>query len=71
MFIKDGHCPRCAKRINPAKAKWLEQNNCTGMFVEPGTVPADESQGWFEFGADCARAILKNGGKLVCVGAAA
>jgi hypothetical protein len=68
---EDDACIRCGKRIDHNKSAWLELSCATGLYCEPGSVPEDDSQGGFEFGADCARAILKNGGKLVYVGRAA
>lgn len=71
MFIEDDTCGRCGKKLDHAKSAWLELNSHTGLYCVAGTVPEVESQGCFEFGADCARAILKNGGDLVYVGRAA
>lgn len=67
----DDCCLRCGKRLDHNKSTWLELNQFTGLYCEPGTVPENESQGEFEFGPDCAKAILKNGGNLVLVGRAA
>jgi hypothetical protein len=58
MFLKDGHCCRCAKRLDPTTAVMLELNFRTGLWAEGGTVPEDESQGGFDFGPDCAKAIV-------------
>ena len=66
----DGTCPRCARPIERDRAVMLELNAVTGLYCEPGTVPEAESQGGFDFGADCAKAVLKNKGRLVRVGLA-
>lgn len=69
MIHENDTCIRCGRRIDHSTSKWLELSFKTSLYAE--SVPADESQGGFEFGADCARAILKNGGKMVHVGRAA
>ena len=68
MFDKEGYCPRCAKKINSEKSTWLELSFATNRYGPAGSIPPSESQGWFEFGSDCAKSILKNQGELVCVG---
>jgi hypothetical protein len=70
-FLEDDACIRCGKKLDHDKSNWLELNHATSLYCEPGKVPAEESQGGFEFGAACAKAILKNGGKLVRTGRAA
>ena len=69
-FFADDTCLRCGKKIDHVQSAWLELNNRTGLYCAPGTVPADDSQGGFEFGSSCAKAILKNGGEMVTVGIA-
>lgn len=66
---EDDTCIRCGKRLDHDKSVWLELSFRTGLYAE--SVPVEESQGGFEFGADCARAILKNGGEMVRIGRAA
>lgn len=63
MFREDDTCIRCGKRLDHSKSVWLELNCATGLYCEEATVPTADSQGCFEFGADCARLILKNGSK--------
>jgi hypothetical protein len=70
-YFEDDCCLRCGRRLDHSKSVWLELNSHTGLYCEAGTVAENESQGGFEFGADCAAAILANGGKLVEVGRAA
>ncbi len=70
MFISEGFCPRCAQPINETNATSLEQSTSDGLFRVAGETPESESQGFFVFGNDCAKSILANKGKLVCVGAA-
>jgi len=69
MITENDTCMRCGKSLNHEASTWLELSFRTGLYAE--SVPAEESQGGFEFGSDCARAILKNGGKLTLVGRAA
>lgn len=71
MITEDDACQRCGKPLDHANSTWLELNMRTGLYCSSGTVPEEDSQGGFEFGASCARAILKNGGKMVHVGRAA
>jgi len=53
-------CTRCHGRVDPKKAVWLELNNKTNLYCEPGTVPERDSQGGFAFGEDCARVVRGN-----------
>lgn len=46
-------CYRCGKPIAPGTTVSLELNSHTGLFSSKGDIPANESQGWFEFGPDC------------------
>lgn len=71
LYYNEGDCLRCGKALGRQKSVWLELNCTTGLYCEEGTIPRNDSQGSFEFGAACARAILKNGGELVYVGRAA
>ena len=70
MNWEDGTCLRCGRPLKDGDGTMLELNCRTGLFCEPGKVPEDESQGGFYFGPDCARAVLKGGGKNVRVGRA-
>lgn len=54
-----GCCVLCGRPLDMKKAVYLEMNQNTATFHEPGTVPPEESQGCFEFGAACARKVLK------------
>lgn len=55
-------CQRCGEQVDPDKAVWLELNWNTQEWSAEGSVPEEESQGCFPFGAACARAVLKAGG---------
>jgi len=68
MNTQDDTCRRCGRKIDHSRSAWLELSWLTGLYAE--SVDAAESQGSFEFGADCARAILANGGRLEFVGRA-
>lgn len=48
---------KCRKDITQFEAVWLELNNKTGKFCEPGKVKKKESQGGFPFCSDCATQI--------------
>lgn len=50
MFL----CHRCNAKLNPKRMVWLELNNRTGEWKPEGEVPAEDSQGCFPFGKDCA-----------------
>src|SRR5262245_32063316 len=58
-------CERCAKQLNAdgTGTVWLELNSRTNRFEREGTVPPEDSQGFFPFGADCAAVVIKNGGR--------
>jgi hypothetical protein len=58
------YCERCGQPLDESKAVWLELNKHSGKFLEVETVPANQSQGCFPFGEDCANAVRKAGGKL-------
>lgn len=50
-------CERCQRRLNPAKAVWLELSNTNGQYYED--IPKGHvSQGAFPFGLACAEAQL-------------
>lgn len=52
-------CARCGKEIK-GKGHWLELNSANGSYRDETmpTFPDSESQGWFEFGDDCAKRTL-------------
>lgn len=54
---------KCRKDMPQRRAVWLELNNKTGQYCEPGTVPEKHSQGGFPFCDDCA-AQIRNLGRL-------
>lgn len=50
-------CTKCKKLLLPGKIRWLELSNLDGRYYWPSTeipMPAEESQGLFPFGKDCA-----------------
>jgi hypothetical protein len=50
----DRVCQRCGKK-HLSEFIWLELDTDTGLFYEPGQLPADAySQGLFPFGKHCA-----------------
>lgn len=48
-------CTCCGKVLNTAKAVWLEQSHVTCKFYLKDLVPEQDSQGYFAFGASCAK----------------
>ena len=56
----DEFCELCEQKLNKGRIVWLELNLYTHTWhANEGEVPEDESQGWFPFGAACARKVLK------------
>ena len=51
-----GRCVRCGKPLSTAPVS-LELDTRTGEYHDFGDVPEQDSQGWFEFGGDCAEAL--------------
>ena len=49
-------CLHCGKKLNPDKMVWLELDNNRNVYTAKG-VPEQDSQGWFEFGAACAKKV--------------
>jgi hypothetical protein len=54
----DGVCLRCGKKIKGGSVS-LELDRRTNEYHDFGGVPESKSQGWFDFGSDCAK-ILRN-----------
>ena len=61
-------CGRCGERLNKRKAVWLELDGRTNIYYPVSLGSRPDSQGCFEFGVDCARAVLANGGRNVRIG---
>lgn len=53
----DGCCIRCGKRLTDDERVWLELDQRIDEYHDFGGVPDNETQGWFEFGADCAKVL--------------
>lgn len=49
-----GCCTRCGRELDPNATVWLELDQRTNTYHDFGDVPEARSQGWFEFGVDCA-----------------
>lgn len=58
---KEGHCYHCGKKLK--KVVQLELNNTTGEFGSFGW-DESESQGWFDFGPDCAAKLDAHSDRL-------
>jgi len=58
-------CTRCNELLIESRMVWLELSTMTGLYTDPAkvSISEDESQGCFAFGRDCARRVLKNGGR--------
>jgi len=48
-------CTCCGKKLNPATMVSLELDQRINRFHDFGDVPEESSQGWFDFGAACAK----------------
>lgn len=59
-------CERCGEEVHPDREVWLELSQETGLFSDPRvvTLPENESQGGFCFGADCAKTVLGARGEM-------
>jgi hypothetical protein len=55
------YCQRCDQEINPDTAIWTEMSNSTGIYHLKGIPEGEESQGWFQFGKDCVKALKATG----------
>lgn len=51
-------CEACQREL-VGKPVMLELDQRINRYHDFGGVPEEESQGWFEFGADCARRLRK------------
>lgn len=60
---REEFCTCCERKLNPEKTVMLALDCGSGLYSKGGT-PELESQGWFPFGAACARKVLKNGGEV-------
>lgn len=57
--VGDNCCNKCGKKLNEKKTVWLELSINDGCLYHPEEFPKDhESQGWFEFGQDCAKKVV-------------
>jgi hypothetical protein len=58
-------CSECEREIKKGREVWLELNGRTGELATEGQghewSDGPDSQGWFPFGADCAKRLLKKG----------
>ncbi len=52
-------CERCGEELHPDRETMLELDQRTNTFTNSEDVPEDVSQGWFPFGATCAKVELK------------
>jgi hypothetical protein len=51
-------CTQCNKPLTGA-VRMLEYDQRDGTYHDRCDVPEEKSQGWFPFGVDCARRIIK------------
>ena len=57
--IDDNCCSNCGKKLNAEKTIWLEYSITDGCVYLPEEFPqGHDSQGWFEFGQDCAKKVV-------------
>jgi len=63
--IDNDCCSKCGKKLNAEKKVWLELSIDDGCVYYPDEFPQDhESQGWFEFGTDCAKKVVTRNEQL-------
>lgn len=55
----EGCCVKCGKPLTERTRVWLELDQRTQSFHDFRDVPESRSQGWFEFGSDCAEKMRK------------
>lgn len=58
-----GHCLRCGKKLRQIVQLELDQR--VNEYHNFGGVPDGESQGWFEFGPDCAEILCQRARALL------
>jgi len=56
------HCVRCNEKLDSKTMVSMELSNTTGKYYKGGIPKGEKSQGWFDFGQACAKAIIKNKG---------
>jgi hypothetical protein len=59
------YCERCGRELNPTKVVPLELDQRVLAYHDFGGVPEDFSQGWFDFGPDCAAKERKKARRLL------
>lgn len=53
---RDLRCEHCGKKLDPSVAVWIELDN-RRMIYTSEEIPEKDSQGYFPFGASCAKKI--------------
>lgn len=55
------YCQRCGERLNWKRIEWMELDSYTGLYSGDGFdfPDPDRSQGWFPFGAACAKSQIR------------
>jgi hypothetical protein len=51
-------CKCCGRELNPRTMVWFEKATNGDLAAKPGLIAADQSQGWFTYGAACSRKVL-------------
>lgn len=63
--INNNCCSKCGKKLNAEKTIWLEYSITDNCVYLPEEFPqGHDSQGWFEFGADCAKKVVTRNEQL-------
>jgi hypothetical protein len=57
MDTKQDKCLECGKWIKSGREVMMELDTNTGKYYRDGIPANGLSQGWFQFGADCARKL--------------
>ena len=56
-FGKEERCTCCDRSLSRKRIAWLELDQRDWTYHARQDVPAEKSQGWFPFGATCARKV--------------
>jgi nitrate reductase alpha subunit len=52
-------CDCCGKPLHWGRTVWLESDQRIDCYHDYGTVPSDQSNGWFPFGPACAARLIR------------
>ena len=61
------YCERCGEELRRDRVVSLELSNTTNLYHLDGIPEGEVSQGWFDFGASCAKAVIKESSQAVFI----